>query len=174
MTQRRADERLLTRGCRGGDRPGDFPVGACTFPTGKAATSQWELRKSHWEIPLGAFGRRVGLSNRGSKSEWAHGGSASWWGGWRLARRGGPRRLPLGGASGRLATTVRTPLPVGYLPSMVKFVILACSFCSNLFFLLFEVRHVGSGRRGTKWSTSPSGFEPTPFTGKMLYRSAVG
>ena len=27
-----------------------------------------------------------------SKSEWAHGGSASWWGGWRLARRGGPRR----------------------------------------------------------------------------------
>jgi len=81
MTQRRADERLLTRGCRGGDRPGDLPVGACTFPTCKAATSQWEHRKSHWEIPLGAFGRRLGLSNRGSKSEWAHGGSASWWGG---------------------------------------------------------------------------------------------
>jgi hypothetical protein len=63
----------------------------------------------------------VGLSNRGSKSEWAHGGSASWWGGWRLARRGGPRRLPLGGASGRRATTVRAPLPVGYLPTGVRF-----------------------------------------------------
>ena len=49
-------------------------------------------------------------------TDWAHGGRASWWGGWRLARRGGPRRLPLGGASGRRATTVRAPLPVGYLP----------------------------------------------------------
>jgi hypothetical protein len=52
-------------------------VGACTFPTGKAATSQWELCKSHWEIPLGAFGRRVGVSTSGAKSEWEHGGRGS-------------------------------------------------------------------------------------------------
>jgi hypothetical protein len=149
--------------------PAPFPLGRLRLPSGSFANP---TGKSHSELSAGEWDYT--LSNRGSKSEWAHGGSASWWGGWRLARRGGPRRLPLGGASGRLATTVRTPLPVGYLPSMVKFVILACSFCSNLFFLLFEVRHVGSGRRGTKWSTSPSGFEPTPFTGKMLYRSAVG
>ena len=73
------------------------------------------------DFPLARLATRVGLSNRGSKSEWAHGGSASWWGGWRLARRGGPRRVPLGGARGRRATTVRAPLPVGYLPRRVEY-----------------------------------------------------
>ena len=63
------------------------------------------------------LGAHIGAATMRTKSEWAHGGSASWWGGGRLARRGGPRRLPLGGASGRRATTVRAPLPVGYLPT---------------------------------------------------------
>ena len=33
------------------------------LPSGKAATSQWELRKSHWEIPLGAFRAASGTFN---------------------------------------------------------------------------------------------------------------
>ena len=50
--------------------------------------------KSHWEL----FGRRVGLSTSGSKSEWAHGGRGSLTplGPSPLARR--PRRVPLAGA----------------------------------------------------------------------------
>ena len=86
-------------------RASNFPLARLELPS-----------RAPRDFPLARLATRVGLSNRGSKSEWAHGGSASWWGGWRLARRGGPRRLPLGGASGRLATTVRALLPVGYLP----------------------------------------------------------
>ena len=42
----------------------DFPVGALQIPLGN-------------EIPLGAFGRRVGVSTSGAKSEWEHGGRGS-------------------------------------------------------------------------------------------------
>ena len=99
---------ILDRISKRHSRPLDFPL---------APLARLELpSRAPRDFPLARLATRVGLSNRGSKSEWAHGGSASWWGGWRLARRGGPRRLPLGGASGRRATTVRAPLPVGYLP----------------------------------------------------------
>ena len=113
---------ILDRISKRHSRPLDFPLGASRLPS-RAAPRISLSRASRLpsraprDFPLARLATRVGLSNRGSKSEWAHGGSASWWGGWRLARRGGPRRLPLGGASGRRATTVRAPLPVGYLPT---------------------------------------------------------
>ena len=71
-----------------------------------ARCSQW---RAEWRAPCRHLGPPAargasGTFKTGSKSEWAHGGSTSWWGGWRLARRGGPRRLPLAGASGRRAT----------------------------------------------------------------------
>jgi hypothetical protein len=75
----------------------------CTFPTGKAgaATSQRELRKSHWEIPLGAFRAASGtfkerLEKRvGARGELLVVGRVAT----RAARRPWPRRLPLAGAS---------------------------------------------------------------------------
>ena len=75
----------------------------CTFPTGKAgaATSQRELRKSHWEIPLGAFRAASGtfkerLEKRvGARGERLVVGRVAT----RAARRPWPRRLPLAGAS---------------------------------------------------------------------------
>jgi hypothetical protein len=97
----------------------DFPLGRLRLPSGSFANPTGKC------IPLGAFGRRVGLSNRGSKSEWAHGwrGSLNPLGPSPLARR--PRRVPLAAArgalrvlplGGRATRTVRAPLPPGYLP----------------------------------------------------------
>jgi hypothetical protein len=75
---------ILDRISKRHSRPLDFPL---------APLARLELpSRAPRDFPLARLATRVGLSNRGSKSEWAHGGSASWWGGWRLARRGGPRR----------------------------------------------------------------------------------
>ena len=87
------------------------------LPLGPSRAPTWEPR----QVPLGA---RVGLSKRASKSEWEHQGRGSLapLGPSPLARRhiagshsparGAPRVPPLGGR----ATTVRAPLPLGYLP----------------------------------------------------------
>jgi len=89
----------------------ETPLGATRLPTRRLGASQIPLAN-----PTRSFRPASGTFKSRLESEWAHGGSTSCWRGWRLARRGGPRRLPLGGASGRLATTVRALLPVGYLP----------------------------------------------------------
>jgi hypothetical protein len=115
-------------------RPLDFPLGASRLPTRRLATSHSEVRDfplGRLRLPSGSFANPTGKSHSElSAGEWdfqiaarkasgrTGGAPRSWWGGWRLARRGGPRRLPLGGASGRLATTVRAPLPVGSLPTV--------------------------------------------------------
>ena len=95
-----------------------LPLGVSQAPTGSFASSQWEFRKSQresqWELP-------VGISKCASKSEWAHGGRGSRRAGWRLARRGGPHRVPLGGASGSRATIGPAPLPGRYLPTCQLF-----------------------------------------------------
>ena len=95
----------------------EVPLGGSRAPTGTFARSHGEPR----QVPLGA---RVGLSKRASKSEWEHQGRGSLapLGPSPLARRhiagshsparGAPRVPPLGGR----ATTVRAPLPLGYLP----------------------------------------------------------
>jgi len=92
--------------------PRDFPFARLELPS-----------RAPRDFPLARLATRVGLSNRGSKSEWAHGGRGSLTplGPAPLARR--PRRVPLAGARrpprlplGGRATTVRAPLPVGYLP----------------------------------------------------------
>ena len=91
------------------------PSGTCETPTGRRrrshSESQWELRKvpvGVSQVPVGVsqvpVGVPVGVAKRASKSEWE--------------RRGGPRRVPLGPPTGRRATTVRAPLPLGYLPSV--------------------------------------------------------
>ena len=97
----------------------EVPLGGSRAPTGTFARSQWEPL----QVPLGA---RVGLSKRASKSEWEHQGRGSlaplglwdprrWRGaiaGSHSPARGAPRVPPLGGRT----TTVRAPLPLGYLP----------------------------------------------------------
>ena len=95
-----------------------LPLGVSQAPTGSFASSQWAFRKSQWESQ---WELPVGISKCASKSEWAHGGGGSRRAGWRLARRGGPHRVPLGGASGSRATIVPAPLPVPYLPRIKDF-----------------------------------------------------
>ena len=117
----------------------ETPLAATRLPTRRLATSlsrasnfplaRLELpSRAPRDFPLARLATRVGLSNRGSKSEWAHGGRGSLTplGPAPLARR--PRRVPLAGARrpprlplARLATTVRAPLPVGYLPINVLY-----------------------------------------------------
>ena len=117
--RRRAHWELLT-----------LPLGVSRAPTGSFASSHWAFRKSQWESQ---WELPVGVSKCASKSEWAHGGRGSRRAGWRLARRGGPHRVPLGGASGSRATIGRAPLPVRYLPTAVLFVY-------SLFVLLVSVQ----------------------------------
>ena len=86
----------------GADAPSGSPSGSFARSQWDLRKSQWEKIKSHWEGETG----RVGVAKRASKSEWE--------------RRGGPRRVPLGPPTGRRATTVRAPLPLGYLPSLLR------------------------------------------------------
>ena len=94
-----------------------FPLGTCSFPTGRFENPSGNPSGN---FPGGESGR-VGISKCASKSEWAHGGRGSRRAGWRLARRGGPHRVPLGGASGSRATIGPAPLPVRYLPNRGDF-----------------------------------------------------
>ena len=101
------------------------------------------LRSSHWEaptlplgvpvgasqVPVGVSQVPVGVAKRASKSEWE--------------RRGGPRRVPLGPPTGRRATTVRAPLPLGYLPRAKQCWIYA-NFCESS---LLRTNHI-TRRRG--------------------------
>ena len=116
----------------------ETPLAATRLPTRRLATSlsrasnfplaRLELpSRAPRDFPLARLATRVGLSNRGSKSEWAHGGRGSLTplGPSPLARR--PRRVPLAGARrpprlplAPLATIVRAPLPVGYLPKLIS------------------------------------------------------
>ena len=79
----------------------DFPVGASQIPLGNPTRSFRPASgtfKSRLEKRVGAWGERLVVGRVAA----------------RAARR--PSPSPLGGASGRRATTVRAPLPVGYLP----------------------------------------------------------
>ena len=93
--------------------PLGLPLGASAPPSGSFARSHWEREWDFQSAPRKASGSTEGAPR---SSHWDPLGL------WRGAiaeshspARGAPRVLPLGGR----ATTVRAPLPLGYLPSLL-------------------------------------------------------
>ena len=86
------------------------------LPLGPSRRSQWDLARSHWEREwdLQSAPRKASGSTRGAAPS-PHWDPRRWRGaisGSHSPVRGAPRVPPLGGR----ATTVRAPLPLGYLP----------------------------------------------------------